>query len=103
MKLLLSLGPKGVDLDPKAHGAVRSVLAMAGRDGVDIDLDFANQWQVYEVTTNKAFKEDAPRSPANLPLLVRLMDDRDARDALGGVTVPERGARGVGGRSSSVC
>lgn len=41
VKLLLSLGPKGVDLDPKAHGAVRSVLAMAGRDGVDIDPEFA--------------------------------------------------------------
>ena len=51
-------------------------------DGVDVEVDFANPWQVYEVTTNKAFKEDAPRSPANLPLLVRLMDDRDARDAL---------------------
>lgn len=51
-------------------------------DGVDVEVDFANPWQVYEVTTNKAFKEESPRSPANLPLLVRLMDDRDARDAL---------------------
>ena len=51
-------------------------------DGVDIDLDFANQWQVFEVTTNKAFKKAEPRSPANLPLHVRLMEDRDARDVL---------------------
>lgn len=51
-------------------------------DGVDVEVDFANPWRVYEVTTNKAFKEESPRSPANLPLLVRLMDDRDARDAL---------------------
>ena len=51
-------------------------------DGVDVEVDFANPWRVYEVTTNTAFEEESPRSPANLPLLVRLMDDRDARDAL---------------------
>ncbi|KAH8097907.1 hypothetical protein JL720_826 [Aureococcus anophagefferens] len=48
-------------------------------DGVDVEVDFANRGGS-EVTTNAA--EESPRSPANLPLLVRLMDDRDARDAL---------------------
>ncbi|KAH8058390.1 hypothetical protein JL722_6253 [Aureococcus anophagefferens] len=49
-------------------------------DGVDVEVDFANPWRVYDVTTRP--RGGSPRSPANLPLLVRLMDDRDARDAL---------------------